>query len=360
MLVSAVGVWSAHAAVREHQGAVPFNGSYIGPVRLVSPTFGYAAVQQDGKRLALFVYRSGRWRNVTPARLLGQVIEDVAFIDTHHGWLASFDPGTLGVHLYRTVDGGGSWMPLGAPVTHSGGGGPALLSFADARNGWLETLEPTAPGGTLYRTTDGGGSWSVVASAGDGGAGKGNFPCLAPMALTTATTGWMGRAGDYNPPLCDSHAFVSHNGGRTWSTSHIAYPQGLGTPTVDLPRFFGRSGVVPVTLGQRRAHAVSFAVSNDEGRTWSVRATRPVASCPMRLDGAHFHEFDAAFWPASVANKRVWWIVSGHTVQITRDSGRHWQTITARGLPARRWRTARAKMAISMCCTTSPETEKPL
>jgi photosystem II stability/assembly factor-like uncharacterized protein len=134
----------------------------------------------------------------------------------------------------------------------------------------------------------------------------------------------------------DGGLFASGDGGYRWTRTTIRVPS-RSHARFDLPWFDRSTGVVAATLGSRlptdggTAQAVAFSVSNDGGRTWSVRSTRRIASCPLEPNFT-------GWWPAAVADARVWWLVTGRdrpTVQVTTDAGQHWRTTPARGLPRR-------------------------
>jgi hypothetical protein len=174
----------------------------IGPMRLVSPGFGYVVAQRTTQtpafktEIRLVVFDHGHWRNATPPALRppafprAQVdaVDDVDFVGSGDGWLATFDCAAAGVHLYRTRDGGRSWLSLGEPTGHSWSA-PAttFLSFSDARHGWMEPTSPTGPVGSLLETGDGGRSWTHVAT-GPTGPGR-SLPCLAPIRLVSSSEG---------------------------------------------------------------------------------------------------------------------------------------------------------------------------
>lgn len=304
----------------------------VGPTRLVSPTFGYTVARRTVDRnhrvqstLRLFVYDHGLWRNVTPPHLHADGIDDVAFLDSRHGWIAAYDCGNVNVYLYRTSDGGRTWQSLGAKAEHSCGGGPTWLSFVDREHGWMEPVSPNAPAGVLLRTSDGGRTWTPVASL------ERNLPCLAPIAFVSRTAGWMGR--------CDGHVYSTTDGGRQWRATTIRVGSPPQLQQLDVPRFFGRVGVEAAVLGEAvstsrsilRERAVAFSVSTDRGRTWRLGSERAVTPCTQY--GGVFYP---SSWPAAVAGPRVWWIVSGGVkprVQITDSAGRVWHTVVPRGLP---------------------------
>jgi photosystem II stability/assembly factor-like uncharacterized protein len=311
----------------------------LGPTRFLSPGFGYSVayrtVEQGATaqtKIGLFVYQEGRWRDATPPTLRADridAIDDVAFVDPRHGWVAAYNCGAAAVYLYRTSDGGRSWQSLGKPASHSCGGGPTFLSFVDDRHGWMEPVSPNGPVGVLLQTTDGGRTWAQLASGPPGQVRPPALPCLAPISFVSISTGWMGR--------CEGGGvFSTVDGGRRWSRVAIRIP-GRSDARFDLPRFIGGAGVVAATLGTRpptesgRTRAVVFSVSSDSGRTWTVRSARRIASCPLDA-------YSTPFWPASIVDTRVWWIVAGGsrpTVQVTIDGGQTWRAIAAQGLPSR-------------------------
>jgi hypothetical protein len=306
----------------------------VGPTRLLSPAFGYTVAYRTVDRnhhvrstLGVFVYHDGRWRNVTPPHLHADGIDDVAFLDAQHGWIAAYDCANVSVYLYRTSDGGRTWQSLGAKAEHSCGGGPTWLSFVDREHGWMEPASPNGPAGVLLRTSDGGQTWTLVANL------ERNLPCLAPIAFVSRSAGWMGR--------CGGHVYSTSDGGRRWRTItiHVARPPEV--QQLDVPRFFGRTGVEAATLGEAvtasrsslHERAVAFSVSSDNGRTWRLRSERRVTPCTQ--GGGVFYP---SSWSAGIAAPGVWWIVSSGLkplVQISGDGGRVWHSIVPRGLPRR-------------------------
>jgi photosystem II stability/assembly factor-like uncharacterized protein len=301
--------------------AAPVVRMSVGPTRLISADFGYTVAYRSVSRgvhvrtaIGLFLYENGTRRKITPPRLDANQIDDVAFVDREHGWVAAYNCGEARVHLYRTNDGGRSWQRLGRPATHSCGGGPTWLSFPDTEHGWMEPVSPNAPGGELLTTSDAGDTWSSLSSFSGPGS---SLPCLSPVEFVSASTGWMAR--------CRNRLFTTNDAGRSWANIRMEVPGPSGDRLHDLPRFFGSEGVEATTIG---AGAVAFSTSDDGGLMWSERAVRPVPSCSPQT-GLPF----PSSWPAGVASPSVWWIVARGRVQRTSDAGRHWVSVAAHGLP---------------------------
>jgi photosystem II stability/assembly factor-like uncharacterized protein len=310
----------------------------VGPTGLVEPGFGYSVAYRVLTRgttvrtvIGVFVDDRGRWLNVTPPTLRTDginTIDDVAFLDRQHGWVAAYNCGKVAVYLYRTNDGGRSWQSLGKVGYHSCGGGPTFLSFVNDQHGWMEPVSPNAPDGELFGTSDAGRTWTHLVSGPPAQIQGSALPCLAPIRFVSASTGWMGRCGN-------GDVFSTPDGGRRWEHVAIRFAD-ISRARFDLPWFDGSAGVIAATLGTRpptKAAAtkdVAFLDSQDGGQVWSLRSIRPVASCPLAA------YVSADLWPTAIANARVWWVVAGHnhpTVQVTADAGRRWRTVTARGLP---------------------------
>jgi photosystem II stability/assembly factor-like uncharacterized protein len=327
------------AGWRQAAGRVASVRTSVGPTRLVEPGFGYSVAYRVVTRgatvrtlIGVFVEDRGRWRNVTPPMLRADginTIDDVAFLDRQHGWVAAYNCGKVAVYLYGTKDGGRSWRSLGDVGYHSCGGGPTFLSFVDDQRGWMEPVSPNAPAGVLLGTRDGGRTWARLASGPAGQVPRPALPCLAPIRFVSVAMGWMGRCGD-------GGMFSTDDGGRRWGRVAIRFADS-SRARFDLPWFDGSVGVVSATLGTRpptesaAMKNVAFFDSRDGGQDWSLRSIRPVASCPLAAD------VSGDLWPTAIVNARVWWVVAGHghpTVQVTADAGQRWRTVTARGLPA--------------------------
>ncbi len=97
--------------------------------------------------------------DVTPAGIgSGRVISDVTVLDAQHAWvLVDLASGPSSTSLYRTEDGGTTWVALRIPVGASG------LTFVDANHGWAVAGSTSPDRRTqtveLLRTSDGGTTW---------------------------------------------------------------------------------------------------------------------------------------------------------------------------------------------------------
>lgn len=127
--------------------------------------------------VALLVTSDGG-RTWSARSLPGEVQMPVSFVDATHGWVigGSSDllnpgssPGSAVVPLFRTDDGGNTWVPVPTDLRLvSTNGRVGEINFVDQRNGFAvaSTAVPLygsyADQGTLLKTTDGGVTWTLV------------------------------------------------------------------------------------------------------------------------------------------------------------------------------------------------------
>lgn len=153
----------------------------IGSTLDFSPVFldsshGFLAVGALPSVTLLATSDGGRTWSLLP--LPGTVQIAVDFVDPAHGWairgtsdLLNNDSSANGVvvPLYRTDDGGNTWVPVRTDLLLvSTYGRVGALYFVDPRNGFAIAFAPqpiygaTTQVGTLIKTADGGVTWTVV------------------------------------------------------------------------------------------------------------------------------------------------------------------------------------------------------
>jgi len=100
------------------------------------------------------------WYNVTPAEITETGYGVDSFVlDNDHVWVLKqdFENYPNSGFLYRTSDGGATWISVNAPF--SGGD----INFLDANNGWMLAGLGVGMGSNavaVYQTTDGGMTWN--------------------------------------------------------------------------------------------------------------------------------------------------------------------------------------------------------
>ena len=171
------------------------------------------------------------------------------------------------------------------------------LTFIDPDHGWFQSyVHESGKPVDLYRTLDGGATWKLAATNLKGG----------PIAFADADHGWSGDGQKLSE---------TEDGGVTWRSVDLPQP---AAPREKLALFQIRAhdNWVVVWRGSpisgARYHPF-FDVSNDGGRTWSLRA----GPADFELPDAGNNAFDAI-------DGRKWALTSGNSLRITNDS-QQWQ-----------------------------------
>jgi photosystem II stability/assembly factor-like uncharacterized protein len=273
------------------------------------------------------------WREITPPRIPGTTyrgtISSVEFVDERTGWVLTNECAAGRAAVHRTRDGGRTWMSRAIEGTGCSLLNGVSLVAVDNRHAWLD-YRSGGLNGSLMATTDGGRSWT----------GVGALPFPGAVRFRTRSQGWLAR------PWGEGGIQQLHetrDGGRTWRRRILPPPAGWSGARIfpDLPTFFGDRGVLPATLTRNGSAAVAFYATEDQGRTWRVRAVR-------RVDYPVLHGHPAIVWyvPASAVDVSTWWIAEGRArpfVSVTSDGGRSW--LRSSHLPRSHWWTISASSA---------------
>jgi photosystem II stability/assembly factor-like uncharacterized protein len=226
------------------------------------------------------------------------------FIDRKHGWVFS---GAQPRDLYRTIDGGRTWIPTHLPQRVAENA--SSLFFVNPTDGYVLSNR------TLRATQDGGATWQVVSQVPGPYGGWG-------LAFSDRLHGFFVASG--------AALYRTADGGHTWRQALRPRSRSfeLWTPSV-----FGRQVVAPdlVHVGdgspERPIRVVVYS-SSDGGETWASRAVPKLLLPPRDRDtGPPTIGFTAV-------SPTEWVAQRGQTLLVTTDAGRSWRTVTsARHLP---------------------------
>jgi hypothetical protein len=293
------------------------------------------------------------WRDVTPP-IPGPDSDgdayrfiDASFLDPRQGWVVAYAQGRGSLLLYRTTDGGATWLDEGETQA-CGSACPEYVDFITPMDGWRELVGTMAGAAFLARTDDGGKTWSPVQ----------NPATWPPSGLVSLADFQNGFLADTLPPsgalvttgnsLANFHSlWATTDGGATWQERVVALPADDTTavPYVDLPTFMAgtTTGVLPIALFTGSATAIAFYTSSDAGVTWSLRSIEatgsraPQGDEPWPAISNVTGDLDGVLPSVGVAGPGTWWVVSGAwpadpVVHVTSNDGSSWSTVTARGL----------------------------
>jgi photosystem II stability/assembly factor-like uncharacterized protein len=227
--------------------------------------------------------------------------------DANTAVIASAGPAEQGqAHIYRTVDGGKSWSLAWSDTTK----GIFLdgIAFWDSRHGF--TFSDPVNGRLVVLTTDDGGStWTKIPAA--------NIPPVLPneaafaasntqLAVQGSSNAWIATGGG-----TEARVFRSTDRGRTWSVSSSGLPGGtsaglFGIAFADATHGLAVGGDYAITRGPTD-RAIR---TNDGGITWT-----PVKAPDGTTTGLAF-----------IPNSRppAFAAVGAHGTAITRDFGATW------------------------------------
>ncbi len=269
----------------EPKTSVPLAGATAGQIAFVSPTVGFALVNQGGGKIYRTTDGAGSWTQVAGS---GQPLYGVTFVSP----TVAYAVGAAGT-LLHSGDGGATWTPL-ALALPAGAPRPTLtqISCSDGEHCLIATAPQPAPGtNMLVRTTDGGATGTLVSPADQN---------LLSVAFSTAGSAVaVGAAGE---------TVLSTDGGATFPTS--------------ITRRFGvqLGDVLRVGAGPEDAYVPShsgvIAATTNGGASWGA----------LRVPTSSTIE-DAAFPTTTVGYA----VNEGGTVYKTANGGLSWSILNAGG-----------------------------
>lgn len=199
----------------------------VATVDFVSPSVGWVLGEFQPNRFAILhtTDASATWSRQLVGST-GGLGEYVRFFDSVRGVVVVLGPQAV---MLQTADGGRTWSRA---TVREGGGYVMSAAFVDAKNGWLLTRGGVA-GSTseeLFRTADGGNTWI--------GLGDPVVPgdTAFRVAFADSNQGWLysGSAGPY--------AYKSVDSGYTWRRVQLPAPAGgwpaAPTSSISTEKFF--------------------------------------------------------------------------------------------------------------------------
>lgn len=214
--------------------------------------------------------------------------------------------------VFRTTDGGQSWIRATIPLSSGEQGTMRSLSFADPDDGWAVTAAYTRISAYEYEETD------TVVSTTDGGATWATVPGLSDVyaqsvCFSDSRHGWVGAAeGVYGTTdggadwqqvagAGDVNAIVAADAQHVWAFGYDSLVSSVDAPDADtaapvtliqgpaaLPRWHRGAVTIPFTASDTGGSGLDLTQSSVDGGTWtpgdSVELQAPASHAD---DGLH-------------------------------------------------------------------------
>ena len=197
------------------------------------------------------------------------LVTHIQMITQEQGWgIGGLDGNSD--HVFRTNDGGQTWMDMTPPEPEADPTKSAVGSFLNPMTGWViyyeESIEPNPARFRVWGTRDGGDTWNAGRAIELEFLGTSDYPPI--LGFEDADNGWLiaryGPAGMHNYPV---YLLRTTDGGQRWEMAITPAEGGLQScrkSGVD----FGSLMVGWVTVADCPIVAPEVAVTQDGGRSW--------------------------------------------------------------------------------------------
>lgn len=257
---------------------------------------------------------------------IGGNVISAEFLDAQHGWLlVPAQPDLRGMPreaLYRTSDGGTTWVDLGDPVTSDEWA--FRVAFADPMRGWLYSC---SSGAHAYATDDGGASWRTVALP----APRGRWP-VAPAGASGPEQFFVAVHPIGGSGVVAVVVPIAPIQGRSGTGGVI-----LAYPPLTVGAFDGGGSIVNryrtlVDEGQYRSSSIDFVAEPGLG---SARVAADQVELGSADGGATWKPISTPSSGGAVgyAGALDWWWVGAGAWATTSDGGVTWTNLRRIGVP---------------------------
>ena len=339
------------------------------PTDVVQPLYlghGLGIVAEDSMALGgcsqlLATTDFTHWRNISPPQQSGtdgscpDIWQSASFVSPREGWVLGRNGGDVSTVLYRTDNGGTTWVEEAGSSVFSNAG-TQVIGFTNAEDGWRQQFATGSNAAYLLETTaDGGATWTAIPQiATNGGCAFALDVFANPLDGFAGSNLAPGTTSSLGAPPPQAFLWQTTDGGNSWHEATVPAPAGAthATAFYGLPTFFSAtSGILPVEYvenGTAGAATLDFYSTADAGTTWTLiptvktAETMPADTGPAgcfsspSFPGSPSSQTGGSFPAVAIAGPTTWWVISpgaqGTTVDVTSNGGGSWTDVPAAGL----------------------------
>lgn len=173
-------------------------------------------------------------------------LRDVYFVDENIGYVVGGNNGGGTISVYKTLDGGNAWNPLGQ--SYFANIGLNNVQFLNADTGYV-----CGTNGAVYRTEDGGDTWIDVSLS--------NAIYLDAMHFLNADVGMVSSA-----TFGGHFVYKTEDAGLTWQEINLNLGNNFGLSSI---QFFNENDVVGLNTEGPSTY-FNYVKSTDGGATWNI------------------------------------------------------------------------------------------
>ena len=304
-------------ALKSSTASMPLSG--VLELRMFGGGVGWGITKQGVVRL---LNKGAMVESVNPSGINATETPLGYFLNPREAWLLAKSTNGTSATLFRTTDGGTTWLQLrsfqvaGAPFY------AASMFFLGPRLGWLVVAPSEAAAGSvaalIYNTSNGGDSWHLLAQSDATRGSPVPFSgSKGPISFTTPHNGWLGVTTSRQGVIW---LLQTKDGGRTWKRVNIIIP-----PSVN-PRRFQMQGAVPIARSRAGIFAVvGYAVGGNKVFLFDRTTARMGWAFASALSCNTYCAYD-------VLNASDVWFAGTSRLYTTQDGGHTWAAISATGL----------------------------
>ncbi|MHB1627947.1 MAG: WD40/YVTN/BNR-like repeat-containing protein [Bacilli bacterium] len=277
------GLWNVHS----NQLHIVAHPAALMDIHMVNQLSGWGL---SGHHIWRTVNGGVSWVNVTPTLGSTQFLAEYGyfgqssnfFLSTTDAWIVE-QPTNSQVSspnrlvLAHTANGGAAWSTTSLPVAAAAASG-SVLSFANPQDGWLMVPMGAAAGSegvSVWRTTDGGQSWHIVSQ---GDLNHSAIPFVGDksgIGFVSASTGWIAGTDAASDY---TWLYRTTDAGVSWVHQALVIPPSQKTAelSVSAPEFFSStSGILPVM-----GNGLTVYRTQNGGVSWSPAKTLSIRNVP--------------------------------------------------------------------------------